>query len=113
MEHKMAVKNYVKAGSKGVVKVCSKMGISTIQSYRGAQIFEAIGLHQSVIDKYFTWTPSRVEGVKLEVIEALLNHVSGTRSGIVGVYQRHAYEAEMREAVTSYETWLQKLLIQA
>ena len=45
----------------------SKMGISTVQSYRGAQIFEAIGLHQDVIDKYFTWTPSRVGGIGLDV----------------------------------------------
>src|SRR5262249_28736635 len=57
---KTARKNYLKAAMKGVVKVISKMGISTIQSYWGAQIFEAIGLKQSVIDKYFTWTPSRV-----------------------------------------------------
>ncbi len=68
IDHKTACKNYVKAVVKGVVKVCSKMGISTIQSYRGAQIFEAVGLHHSVIDKYFTWTPSRIEGVGLEVI---------------------------------------------
>src|SRR5208283_5022775 len=61
---------------KGVVKVISKMGISTIQSYWGAQIFEAVGLKQSVIDRYFTWTPSRIEGVGLEVIaqEVLLRH---------------------------------------
>jgi len=70
IDHKTACKNYVKAAVKGVVKVTSKMGISTIQSYRGAQIFEAIGLHHTVIDKYFTWTPSRVEGVGLEVIAA-------------------------------------------
>src|SRR5260370_18496417 len=70
MDHKTACKNYLKAAMKGVVKVISKMGISTIQSYWGAQIFEAIGLKQSVIDKYFTWTPSRVEGVGLDVITA-------------------------------------------
>ncbi len=68
IDHKTACKNYVKAVVKGVVKVISKMGISTIQSYRGAQIFEAIGLHHSVIDKYFTWTPSRIEGINLEAI---------------------------------------------
>ncbi|MBI4397710.1 MAG: glutamate synthase large subunit [Candidatus Omnitrophica bacterium] len=66
MDHKTAVKNYVKAVAKGVVKTMSKMGISTIQSYRGAQIFEAIGINQKVIDRYFTWTPSRVEGIGLE-----------------------------------------------
>src|SRR5208337_73767 len=71
-----ARKNYLKAAMKGVVKVISKMGISTIQSYWGAQIFEAVGLKQSFIDKYFTGTPSRVEGVGIEVIaqEVLLRH---------------------------------------
>jgi len=59
-----------------VIKIGSKIGISTIQSYRGAQIFEAIGLHHSVIDKYFSWTASRLEGADLEVItkEAMLRH---------------------------------------
>lgn len=66
--HKEAVKRYTKAVVKGVVKVMSKMGISTIQSYRGAQIFEALGLNQSVIDKYFTWTSSRIGGVGIDVI---------------------------------------------
>jgi glutamate synthase (ferredoxin) len=71
-----ARKNYIKSATKGVVKVASKIGISTIQSYRGAQIFEAIGLDRSVIDKYFTWTASRIEGTDIEVIakEAVLRH---------------------------------------
>ncbi len=68
LSHKEACKNYVKAAVKGVVKVISKMGISTIQSYRGAQIFEAIGLHPSVVERYFTGTASRVGGVGLDVI---------------------------------------------
>ncbi|MCG3209159.1 MAG: Ferredoxin-dependent glutamate synthase 1 [Anaerolineae bacterium] len=59
---------YVKASVKGVVKTLSKMGISTIQSYCGAQIFEAIGLKKALVDKYFTWTPTRVEGIGLDVI---------------------------------------------
>jgi len=63
-----AVKGYIKAVFKGVVKVMSKMGISTIKSYCGAQIFEAVGLGQELIDKYFTWTPSRVGGIGLEDI---------------------------------------------
>jgi glutamate synthase domain-containing protein 2/glutamate synthase domain-containing protein 1/glutamate synthase domain-containing protein 3 len=63
-----AVKNYTKALVKGVLKVTSKMGISTIQSYRGAQIFEAIGLNHEVVNKYFTWTPSRIEGIGIEEI---------------------------------------------
>ena len=69
IDHKTAEKNYVKAVHKGVVKVMSKMGISTIQSYRGAQIFEAVGLSQGLVDRYFTWTPSRVGGIDLDVIE--------------------------------------------
>ncbi len=73
IDHKKAVKNFIKASVKGVVKTMAKMGISTIQSYRGAQIFEAVGLHQSVIDTYFTWTPSRIGGIDLNgVAEELL-----------------------------------------
>jgi glutamate synthase (ferredoxin) len=74
--HKDACKNFVKAAVKGVVKVISKMGISTIQSYRGAQIFEAIGLHPSLVEKYFTGTASRVGGIGLDVIagEAQARH---------------------------------------
>ncbi|HXP59460.1 MAG TPA: glutamate synthase large subunit [Dongiaceae bacterium] len=76
IDHRTACKNYLKAAMKGVVKVISKMGISTIQSYQGAQIFEAVGLQQSLIDRYFTWTPSRIEGVGIEVIaqEVLMRH---------------------------------------
>jgi glutamate synthase domain-containing protein 2/glutamate synthase domain-containing protein 1/glutamate synthase domain-containing protein 3 len=61
-------KNFVKAAGKGLLKVMSKMGISTQQSYRGAQIFEAIGLNRQVIDEFFTWTASRIEGVGIETI---------------------------------------------
>ena len=64
-----AVKNFIKANEKGLLKVMSKMGISTVQSYQGAQIFEAVGLNQDFIDRYFTWTPSRVEGIGLDVVE--------------------------------------------
>ncbi|HWP93601.1 MAG TPA: glutamate synthase large subunit [Thermodesulfobacteriota bacterium] len=74
--YEKAVEKYIKATVKGVVKVMSKMGISTIQSYRGAQIFEAVGLDQKFIDKYFTWTASRVGGVGIDVIaeEARMRH---------------------------------------
>jgi glutamate synthase (NADPH/NADH) large chain len=64
-----AIKNYVKAIGKGLLKVASKMGISTLQSYRGAQIFEAIGLNQEFVDRYFTGTASRIGGVGLEAVE--------------------------------------------
>ncbi|HRW09484.1 MAG TPA: glutamate synthase large subunit [Caldilineaceae bacterium] len=61
--------HYVKAAVKGVLKVISKMGISTLQSYHGAQIFEALGLNQALVDQYFTWTPTRIEGIGLAEIE--------------------------------------------
>jgi len=68
IDHQKAIKNYIKAVNKGVVKIISKMGISTFQSYCGAQIFEAIGLNQDLVDKYFSWTPSRIGGIGLDVI---------------------------------------------
>lgn len=76
VDHQTACKNYIKAATKGVIKVASKIGISTLQSYRGAQIFEAIGLNRSVVDRYFTWTASRIEGADLAIIakESLLRH---------------------------------------
>ena len=63
-----ATLNYIKALNKGILKVMSKMGISTLQSYCGAQIFEAIGLEQAFVDRYFTWTASRIGGVGIDVI---------------------------------------------
>jgi glutamate synthase (ferredoxin) len=76
LDHKTAIKKYIKAAIKGVVKTMAKMGISTVQSYRGAQIFEAIGLNSEFVGKYFTWTPTRIQGVGLEVIaeEAIARH---------------------------------------
>ncbi|MBM7552062.1 glutamate synthase large subunit [Thalassobacillus pellis] len=71
-----AVAQYIKSVTKGVVKVLSKMGISTIQSYRGAQIFEAVGINTDVIQKYFTRTASRLGGIGLDIIEkeVLMRH---------------------------------------
>ncbi len=63
-----AEKKYIKAVNKGIVKVISKMGISTIQSYHGAQVFEAVGLNQDFVDEYFTWTASRIGGVGIDVV---------------------------------------------
>ena len=68
MDADVASANFLKANLNGVIKTMSKMGISTIASYRGAQIFEAIGLNQNLIDDYFTNTASRVEGIGLEAI---------------------------------------------
>lgn len=79
IEPEEARKNYIKAVTKGTIKIASKIGISTLQSYRGAQIFEAIGLNQSVIDQYFTRTASRIEGIGVDVIaqEAMMRHGHG------------------------------------
>ena len=67
---------YIKAVTDGIIKVLSKMGISTIQSYRGAQIFEAVGIRLDVIEKYFTRTSSRLGGIGLDMIgtEVLMRH---------------------------------------
>ena len=65
-----AVEDYTNAILHGIVKIASKMGISTLQSYQGSQIFEAIGINSDVIEKYFTNTVSRVEGISLKDLEA-------------------------------------------
>ncbi|MGD1073391.1 MAG: glutamate synthase large subunit [Bryobacteraceae bacterium] len=71
-----ALYHYIKAINKGLLKIFSKMGISTLQSYRGAQVFEAIGLNSALVSKYFTGTSSRIEGIGLDVLarEAALKH---------------------------------------
>jgi glutamate synthase (ferredoxin) len=101
LDHKTAVKNFVKGIVKGVVKTMAKMGISTIQSYRGAQIFEAVGLHESLVDKYFTWTPTRVGGATLKTVaeELFLRHqrafpareTNGQTLDVGGEYQWRAH----------------------
>ena len=97
VDYQTACKNYIKAVTKGTIKIASKIGISTLHSYRGAQIFEAIGLNHSVIDRYFTWTASRIEGADLEAIarETILRHshafperdVNGHTLDVGGEYQ--------------------------
>ncbi len=71
-----ALASFIKAVNKGLLKTFSKMGISTLQSYRGAQVFEAVGLNKALVDKYFTGTASRIEGVGLDVLarEAKIKH---------------------------------------
>ncbi|MBX9852540.1 MAG: glutamate synthase large subunit [Cytophagaceae bacterium] len=95
-EEKM-YKNYIKAINEGLLKVFSKMGISTLQSYQGAQIFEALGISKEVIDKYFTTTVSRIGGLSLDDIakEALVKHklaypdkpIPNPKLEVGGVYQ--------------------------
>jgi glutamate synthase domain-containing protein 2/glutamate synthase domain-containing protein 1/glutamate synthase domain-containing protein 3 len=76
VDSKLACKNFVKAATKGVIKVMSKMGISAIQSYHGAQVFEAVGLAPDIVDQYFTRTASRIGGVGMETLaqEVLMRH---------------------------------------
>jgi len=97
VDHKTACKNFVKASTKGVIKVASKIGISTLQSYRGAQIFEAVGLNQALVEKYFTGTASRIEGADIEVVakESISRHnhafnersINGHTLDVGGEYQ--------------------------
>ena len=89
--------NYIKAICEGLLKVFSKMGISTLQSYQGAQIFEILGLSQEVVDKYFSGATSRIQGIGLEEIakEALVKHyvafskkdIPVNRLSVGGIYQ--------------------------
>ena len=76
VDSKTAVRNYIKGCSKGVLKIMSKMGISTVASYTGAQVFECVGLSNEVIDDYFTDTTSKLGGVDLNVLaeEVALRH---------------------------------------
>ncbi len=92
-----AEKNYLKAANKSIIKVASKMGISTVQSYRGAQIFEAVGIGRPVIEKYFTGTASRIAGVTLEIIarESLLRHHRG--------FPAVAFEGDVLETGGNYQ----------
>mgnify|MGYP000507102928 CR=1 FL=1 len=63
-----AIQNYIKALNKGILKVMSKIGISTLHSYRGAQIYECVGLKQEIVDKYFVGTPTRIEGADMDAL---------------------------------------------
>ena len=76
MEYKRARENYIKAVDSGLMKILSKMGISTLRSYHGAQIFECLGLANEVVDKYFNGTASRIGGIGLEEIalEVIIPH---------------------------------------
>ncbi|GEP25538.1 glutamate synthase large subunit [Cryobacterium levicorallinum] len=85
-----AVRNVIKALGKGVLKIMSKMGISTVSSYAGAQTFEAVGLAQSFVDQYFTGTTSKLGGVGIDVI------------GVENL-ARHASAYPMDAAVTAHE----------
>jgi glutamate synthase (NADPH/NADH) large chain len=89
LDFEEAQQRYIKAAGKGLLKVMSKMGISTYQSYCGAQIFDTVGLSTSFVEAYFTGTQTRVEGVGLDEIsrEALLWHRAGY--GNAHIYRKH------------------------
>lgn len=84
----VAAKNYLSACTHGIAKILSKMGISTVASYRGAQIFECIGIGKTVIDEYFTGTPSRLGGIGLDEIarETTMRHERSIANGDVSLY---------------------------
>jgi len=94
MSDRKALRYYVKALSKGVLKTMSKMGISTVASYTGAQVFEAVGLASDVVERYFQGTVTQVEGIGLEGIanEALARHrtawPSGPASSLIATWNR-------------------------
>ncbi len=79
LDYHTAEKNYIKAVGKGLLKIMSKMGISTIRSYRGAQLFEAIGVSSALLDKYFQGTTSKIEGIDMDDLynDALADHKAG------------------------------------
>lgn len=97
IDYDKAVYNYNKAVLKGITKILSKMGISTIQSYQGAQIFEAIGIRKEVIDRYFTNTVSRIEGIGLDEIqkEAEIRHENA--------FKEKTYSADFSLDTPGYE----------
>ncbi len=97
LESEKAVANLIKALGKGVLKVMSKMGVSTVASYTGAQIFEAVGLSQSVVDKYFTGTTSKLGGIELDTIaeEVARRHATAyPRGGIAPAHRELAIGGE-------------------
>ncbi len=89
MEPTQIADNYIAAIKKGILKTMSKMGISTLRSYNGAQLFEAIGINREVIDKYFTGTSSRIGGIGLEEIakETILRHKAGFENRPAGALE--------------------------
>ncbi|KAA6227214.1 MULTISPECIES: glutamate synthase large subunit [unclassified Campylobacter] len=75
LSYEDAILNFIKASSKGIVKIASKMGVSTLQSYNGSALFECLGLNSQMIDKYFTLTTSRIEGISLQDYEKELINI--------------------------------------
>ncbi len=111
LTHERAVQNYITAIGKGIYKIMSKMGISTIRSYTGAQIFEAVGLGDELVDKYFHGTPSRLGGIDIETleIETLICHgvaypETTVEASDLGVGGQYAYRQRGENHLFSPET---------
>ncbi|MCH9740813.1 MAG: glutamate synthase large subunit [Epsilonproteobacteria bacterium] len=105
-----AVENYIKAVGKGIYKIMSKMGISTIRSYTGAQIFEAVGLSEELVESYFKGTPSRISGIDIDTLEqeTLLCHELAYPKQIIesndlGVGGQYAYRQRGENHLLSAE----------
>ncbi|MBU1667964.1 glutamate synthase large subunit [bacterium] len=105
-----AVANYIKAVGKGIYKIMSKMGISTIRSYTGAQIFEAVGLSEELVERYFKGTPSRISGIDMDTleVETLLCHALAypkqtVESNDLGVGGQYAYRQRGESHLVSAE----------
>ncbi|MFR9564466.1 MAG: glutamate synthase large subunit [Rikenellaceae bacterium] len=106
LDYATAEKNYIKAIGKGLLKVISKMGISTIGSYRGAQLFEAVGLGQSVVDTYFTGTTSAFGGSDLTdlTVDVLRFHAAAFEGVELGDLGQYAYRKEGEKHAWNPET---------
>jgi len=109
LEEKFLVKNYVKSVCDGLLKIFSKMGISTLQSYHGSQVFEILGIHKEVVDQYFVGGVSRIGGLGLDELarEALSKHINGFKGDAEhllsegGIYQwKRRGEAHLFNPVT-------------
>ena len=98
-----AFENYVKAHDKGLLKIMSKMGISTVASYTGAQIFEAIGLGADVMDRFFGGAPSRLGGVGLDHLAAEVARLRDC-SFTASVYSRKMSKRPVRVACCNLKT---------
>ena len=107
LNYEMARKNYIKALCKGLFKVMSKMGISTIRSYRGAKLFEAVGLSTALTDAYFGGTASSVGGIRLQEIaaDAIALHHQAFRGTIDSLTLEHkGYTVSAKTARNTHGT---------
>ncbi len=102
LPYENAVKNFIKAAAAGIVKISSKMGVSTLQSYRGSKLFECIGLSANLVDKYFTALSSKVGGIDIEDIFEDLKavHKAGFASNLAAALESkgiHGFRSEKEE----------------